>query len=317
MIKKRKVGIVGAGAVGATAAFSLTMTGSCREIILYDINPDIAIGKAIDIAQAAPYSPQGTIISAAESPSEMKDCDIVVVTAGVPRKGDMTREDLLMINAKIIAEVVDNIKKHSPNAIILCVANPLDVMTYAIHRLTGWDRNRIIGMAGALDSARMAYQMHKKVGFGAGQARAIVIGDHGENMIPYPQIAAVGGIPLNQLLGKTDIEDIVEKTKKGGAEIVKHLKTSGYYAPGRAVAVMVEAILDDSRIVLPSSVMLDGEYGHHDVTVGVPVVLGSRGVERIIELELDEETKKKFQASVDSIKEGIAVLEKNSFFDRD
>ncbi|PHS31741.1 MAG: malate dehydrogenase [Sulfurovum sp.] len=314
MLRKRKVGIVGAGAVGATAAFALTMTGSCREIVLYDIVPDVAIGKAIDIAQAAPYSPQGTIISAAESPSDMTECDIVVITAGVPRKGDMTRADLLMINAKIITDVVKNIKKYSPDAIIICVANPLDVMTYVVHQLTGWDRNRIIGMAGALDGARMAYQIQKKVGFGSGQVRAIVLGDHGENMIPYPQISAVGGVPLDQLLSKSDMDDIVQKTKTGGAEIVSHLKTSGYYAPGRAVAVMVEAILDDTRIVLPSSVLLDGEYGYKDVTLGVPVVLGSKGVEKIIELELNDETKAKLDISVQSIKDGIDILKENSFF---
>lgn len=314
MLRKRKVGIVGAGAVGATAAFALTMTGSCREIVLYDIVPDVAIGKAIDIAQAAPYSPQGTIVSAAESPSDMKDCDIVVITAGVPRKGDMTRADLLMINAKIITDVVNNIKKYSPDAIIICVANPLDVMTYVVHQLTGWDRNRIIGMAGALDGARMAYQIHKKVGFGSGQVRAIVLGDHGENMIPYPKISAVGGVPLDQLLSKSEMDDIIQKTKTGGAEIVSHLKTSGYYAPGRAVAVMVEAILDDTRIVLPSSVLLDGEYGYKDVTLGVPVVLGSKGIEKIIELNVDSETKAKLDISVQSIKEGIDILKENNFF---
>jgi len=313
-MKKRKVGIVGAGAVGATAAFALTMTGSCSEIVLYDIVPDVAIGKAIDIAQAAPYSPQGTIVSAAQTPADMKECDIVVITAGVPRKGDMTRADLLMINAKIITEVVENIKKYSPNAIIICVANPLDVMTYVVHKLTGWDRNRIIGMAGALDGARMAYQIQKKVGFGSGQTRAMVIGDHGENMIPYPQIATVGGVPLNQLLGKTDLEEVIQKTKTGGAEIVGHLKTSGYYAPGRAVAVMVEAILNDSRIVLSSSVLLDGEYGYKDVTLGVPVVLGSNGAEKIIELELDDATKTKLDTSVASIQEGIDILKENNFF---
>jgi len=313
-MKKRKVGIVGAGAVGATAAFALTMTGSCSEIVLYDIVPDVAIGKAIDIAQAAPYSPQGTIVSAAQTPADMKECDIVVITAGVPRKGDMTRADLLMINAKIITEVVENIKKYSPNAIIICVANPLDVMTYVVHKLTGWDRNRIIGMAGALDGARMAYQIQKKVGFGSGQTRAMVIGDHGEHMIPYPQIATVGGVPLNQLLGKTDLEEVIQKTKTGGAEIVGHLKTSGYYAPGRAVAVMVEAILNDSRIVLSSSVLLDGEYGYKDVTLGVPVVLGSNGVEKIIELELDDATKTKLDTSVASIQEGIDILKENNLF---
>lgn len=314
MLRKRKVGIVGAGAVGATAAFALTMTGSCREIMLYDIVPDIAIGKAIDIAQAAPYSPQGTIVTAAESPSDMTECDIVVITAGVPRKGDMTRADLLMINAKIITDVVNNIKNYSPNAIIICVANPLDVMTYVVHKLTGWDRNRIIGMAGALDGARMAYQIQKKVGFGSGQVRAIVLGDHGENMIPYPQISAVGGVPLDQLLSKSDMDEIVQKTKTGGAEIVSHLKTSGYYAPGRAVAVMVEAILDDTRIVLPSSVLLNGEYGYNDVTLGVPVVLGSKGIEKIIELEVDNETKAKLDISVQSITEGIDILKENNLF---
>jgi malate dehydrogenase len=310
----RKVGIVGAGAVGATAAYSLAMMGTCHEIVLYDIVPDVAIGKAIDIGQATSYSPRGTIVTAAETPSEMKDCDIVVVTAGVPRKGDMTRADLLNINAKIITDVTDNIKKYSPNAIILCVANPLDVMTYVIHKLTGWERNRIIGMSGALDGARMSYQIQKKVGYGSGQVRAIVIGDHGEKMIPYPEISAVGGVPLDQIIGKTDMEDVIQKTKFGGAEIVKHLKTSGYYAPGRAISVMVEAILDDSRIVMPSSVLLDGEYGYKDVTLSVPVVLGAKGVEKIIELELDDKMKEKVAISVDSIQSNINILKDEGFF---
>jgi len=170
-------------------------------------------------------------------------------------------------------------------------------------------------MAGALDISRMAYQINKKVGFGPGQTRAIVIGDHGENMIPLPEISAVGGIPLSQLIGKNDMDDIIQKTKEGGAEIVKHLGTSAYYAPGRAITVVVQAILDDSRIVIPSSVMLQGEYGCKDVSVGVPIVLGANGCEKIIELELDIETKNKFLTSVASIKEGIAILEKNKFFD--
>lgn len=310
----RKVGIVGAGAVGATAAYSLVMMGTCHEVVLYDIFPDVAIGKAIDIGQAAIYSPRGTIVTAAEKPEDMKDCDIVVITAGVPRKKDMTRADLLMINAKIVTEVVENVKKHSPNAIILCVSNPLDVMTYVIHQLTGWDRNRIIGMAGALDGARMAYQIQQKVGFGSGLTRALVLGDHGQNMIPYPEISAVGGIPLDQLVGASDMEEIKEKTKEGGAEIVKYLKTSGYHAPGRSIAVMVEAILDDSRIVMPSSVLLDGEYGYKDITLGVPVVLGADGVHEIIELKLDDDMKAKLDVSVNSIQEGIDVLKTEGFF---
>ena len=312
----RKVGIVGAGAVGATAAYSLVMMGTCHEVMLYDIVPDIAKGKAIDIGQAAIYSPRGTIVTAAEKPEDMKNCDIVVITAGVPRKKDMTRADLLMINAKIVTQVVDDVKKYSPDAIILCVSNPLDIMTYVIHKLTGWEKNRILGMAGALDGARMAYQIQQKVGFGSGSTRALVLGDHGQNMIPYPEISAVGGVPLNQLISPEDMEDIKEKTRNGGAEIVKYLKTSGYYAPGRSIAVMVEAILDDSRIVMPSSVLLEGEYGYNDVTLGVPVILGAKGVHEIIEIQLDEKMKSKLDISVKSIKEGINILKDEGFFNK-
>jgi malate dehydrogenase len=309
----RRVGIIGAGFVGATAAYSLALMGTCHEVILYDIVTDVAIGKAIDIGQSTNYSPQGTIIRAAIKPEDVKDCDIVVITAGVPRKPGMTRADLLNINAKIIKEVTGNIIKYSPEAVILCVSNPLDVMTYLIYKLTGWERNRVLGMAGALDASRMAYQIHKKVGFGSSQIKAMVIGDHGLNMIPYPEISNVGGVPLRQLASKEDMEDISVKTKEGGAEIVKHLGTSAYYAPGRAISVMVEAILDDSRIVMPTSVVLDGEYGYKDVTVGVPIVLGAKGVQEIIELELDDEMKKKFDVSVNSIRENIEILKESGF----
>ena len=311
----RKVGIVGAGFVGATAAYTLVMQGTCHEVVLYDIATDVAKGKAIDIGQATNYSPRGTIVTAAEDPSGLSGCDIVVITAGVPRRSEMTRADLLMINAKIMKEVVGNIQKYSPDAIILCVSNPLDVMSYVIHKMTGWDRRRIIGMAGALDGARMAYQIHKKVGYGSGQIRSMIIGDHGQHMIPMPEISAVGGVPLKQLISNKDMQEIIEKTKEGGAEIVKYLGTSAYYAPGRSIAVMIEAILDDSRIVMPSSVLLEGEYGYHDVTVGVPIVLGANGIEEIIELDLNEETKAKFKTSVESIREGIDILIKNNFFD--
>ncbi len=310
----RKVGIVGAGFVGATAAYSLALLGACHEVVLYDINTDLAKGKAIDIGQSTCYSSHGTIVSAAQTAEDLKGCDIIVITAGVPRKDGMTRADLLMINAKIMKDVVGNIMKYSPEAIILCVSNPLDIMTYVIHKMTGWNRNRIIGMAGALDGARMAYQIHKVVGYGAGQIRGMLIGDHGQNMIPLPHISAVGGVPLDQIVSNEDMQGIIERTKDGGAEIVKHLGTSAYYAPGRAISVMVEAILDDSRIVMPSCVMLDGEYGYKNITVGVPVILGSGGVKKIIELNLDNETKAKFKISVDSIQDGIDILENEGFF---
>jgi len=310
----RKVGIIGAGAVGATAAYSLSMMGTCKEIILFDIAEGVAQGKAIDIAQSTQYAAQPTIITAAQTPAEVKDCDVVIITAGVPRKGDMTREDLLLINAKIIKSVIEDVKVYSPNAIIICVSNPLDVMTYVIHRLTGWDRKRIIGLSGALDGSRMAYQIYKKLGYGAGQTGKLVIGDHGQHMIPLPQKVKVGLLPTSDLLSDEEFDEIIERTKNGGAEIVKYLGTSGYYGPGRAIAFMVESILDDSQAVVSSSVLLDGEYGYSDVTVGVPVVLGANGVEKIIEMTLNTTIRKKFKLSVESIREGIDILEENGFF---
>jgi len=311
----RKVGIVGAGAVGATAAYTLAMMGTCDEIVLFDIAEGVAQGKAIDIAQATYYAPQDTLITAAQEASDMKDCDIVVVTAGVPRKGDMTRADLLMINAKIIKQVVTNIMENSPNAIIISVSNPLDVMTYVIKKITGWSNNRIVGLAGALDGSRMAYQIKRLTGLSNRQTGSLVIGDHGENMIPLPQKVHVGDVPLTELIDKSEMEGIIERTRFGGAEIVKHLGTSGYYGPGRAISYMVEAILNDNKSVVSSSVILDGEYGYDNVAVGVPVVLGKNGVERIIELDLDAETKEKFAVSVASIKDGIKILEDNNFFE--
>ncbi|MCB4759523.1 MAG: malate dehydrogenase [Sulfurovum sp.] len=309
-----KVGIIGVGAVGATAAYSLSMMGMCGEIVLFDITKGVARGKAIDIAQSAYYAPNNTIITAAETPAEISNCDIVVITAGVPRKGDMTREDLLMINAKIIKSVVKDVMKYSPDAIIICVSNPLDVMSYIIHKITGWERNRIIGLSGALDGARMAYQIYKKLGYGMGQIGTLVIGDHGENMIPLPQKVQVESINISELLSKEEMAQIIERTKNGGAEIVEHLGTSGYYGPGRAIAHMIEAILNDAKVVVSSSVLLDGEYGYRDVSVGVPIMLGKNGVEQIIEMVLDKEIVAKFKISIDGIKNSINILKKNQFF---
>jgi len=309
-----RVAIVGAGAVGASCAYALALNGSCNEIILYDIVPDIAIGKAMDIAQSTHYSPKAVNIRAVTEPSEIKDCDIVVITAGVPRKKDMSRADLLKINAGIVKEVALNIKKYSPNAIIISVSNPLDVMNYVVHRVTGWDRSRVIGMSGALDGARMAYEIYKKIGFGATQITAMVIGEHGKYMIPYPKMSHVDGININSLLGPDEIEEIVENTKNGGVNIVKHLKTSAYYAPGRAIAIMVEAILNNEDKVIASSVVLEGEYGYSGVSIGVPIMLGYNGVKTIFEMPLEKDIEIQFDLAVKSVKENIAILEKENFF---
>jgi malate dehydrogenase len=310
----RKVGIVGAGAVGATAAYTLAMMGMCEEIVLYDINQDIAIGKAIDIEQATIYANKTTKITGATDASDLSHCEVVVVTAGVPRKDGMTREDLLIINAKIIKDVVEKIVKYAPNSKIICVANPLDVMTYLIHKLTSWDSQRIIGMAGALDSSRMAYEINKITNYGSTKINAMVLGDHGENMIPCAEFSNIGGIALDKLITEKEMETIIERTKNGGATIVKHLGTSAYYAPARAIAVMVEAILDNNQIVMPCSTLLNNKYKNDDVTVGIPVVLGKNGIEQIIEVELNEALQTKFDNSVISIKSGINILKDNNFF---
>ncbi|MDC0933084.1 malate dehydrogenase [Arcobacteraceae bacterium] len=313
-MSNRKIGIIGAGAVGATAAYTLGMIGTCDEIVLYDINQDVAIGKAIDIEQSTIYSKKITKITGARDASDLSGCEVVVITAGVPRKEGMTREDLLVINAKIIKDVVEKIVKYSPNSKIICVANPLDVMTYLIHKLTSWDSSRIIGMAGALDTSRMAYEINKFTNYGSTDINAMVIGDHGENMIPCPQLSNIGGINLESLISEENMKDIISRTKNGGATIVKHLGTSAYYAPARGIAVMVEAILDDNKIVIPSSVLLNNEYGYSDVTVGVPVVLGKNGIEKIIEIDMNDELQEKFSNSVNTVKNGIDILKQNNFF---
>jgi malate dehydrogenase len=312
-INNTKVAIVGAGAVGATAGYNLAMMGICSEIVLYDINIDIAIGKAIDISQATAYAKKRTKVIGAKDPSQLDNCDIVIITAGVPRKDGMTREDLLMINTKIMQDVVQKVMQYSPNAIIVCVSNPLDVMSYVVHKLTNWSRNRIIGMAGALDSARMSYEIDKVTNFGGAKINAMVIGDHGENMIPATTLSTIGSLPLDTLVTQEDMKQIIQNTKNGGAKIVKHLGTSAYYAPAMAIAAMVEAILTDSKTIFPSSALLDGEYGYSNVSIGVPVVLGKNGIEKIIEIELNDNLKESFDISVKTIKDSIKILEDKQF----
>jgi len=313
-MNRGKVGIIGAGFVGASTAYTLAMLGIAREIVLYDIVADVAIGKAIDIGQATNFSSKSTVVNYAIEPKDMVGCDIVVVTAGVPRKDGMSRSDLLMINAKIVKEITNNINRYSPEAIIICVSNPLDVMTYLMHHISGLGRDRVIGMAGALDGARMAHYIAQKSSVNSSKIDAMVLGEHGDNMTPYIKGSSISGIPISQFIGASDIEDIVEDTKKGGATIVQHLGTSAYYAPARAISAMVEAILDDSKMIISSSVVLDGEYGYKDTTLGVPVILGRNGVEEIIELDLDSDTKAKLDKSVSSIQENIEILKSNAIF---
>ncbi len=314
-MKGSRVGIVGAGNVGATVAYSLAMRGVCHEIILRDNKIERARGMALDMSQAANAARQHTVVSIAEDMSELTDCDVIVITAGSPRLPGMSRDDLLMINAKIMKEVVNDIKKYSPDAILVPVSNPLDAMVYTAIKETGWDRRRVIGMAGILDSARMAHFIYEKVGYGAGQIRASVMGGHGDDMVPLPRFSTIAGVPLTDLLSDDEIEEIVEKTRNGGAEIVKYLQTgSAYYAPAKAASIMVEAILKDTKQIFPCAVMLEGEYGYKDVVSGVPVALGARGVEKLIEISLNEKQTAQFAKSCASVQDLIDTLNKNNFF---
>jgi len=311
----KRVGIVGAGNVGATVAYSLAMLGSCHKIILRDNKIDVARGKALDISQAASAIRSHTVVSVAEEMSDLTNCDVVVVTAGSPRLPGMSRDDLLMINAKITKEVIQGIAKYSPNAIIIMVSNPLDAMTYVALKESGFDRSRVIGMAGILDSSRMAAFIQEKLGYGGGQIRASVMGGHGDDMVPLPRYSTVAGVPLSDVLSDDEIEEIVTRTRNGGAEIVGHLKTgSAYYAPAKSTAIMVEAILKDTKQIHPCAVYLEGEYGYKDVVCGVPVMLGANGAEKIIEVTLNDKEKEMFKNSCSSVQELIDSLNKNNFF---
>lgn len=316
MVKGKRVGIVGAGNVGSTIAYSLAMLGSCHEIILRDNKIEIAKGKALDMSQAAAAVRSHSTVKVAETMADLTDCDVVVITAGSPRLPGMSRDDLLMINAKVTREVIEGVAKYSPNAIVIMVSNPLDAMTYVALRESGFDRSRVIGMAGVLDSARMAAFIQEKLGYGGGQIRASVMGGHGDDMVPLPRYSTVAGVPLTDVLSHEEIDEIVQRTRKGGAEIVALLQTgSAYYAPAKATAIMVEAILKDTKQIHPCAVYLEGEYGFSDVVSGVPVMLGANGAEKIIEVTLNESEKAMFAASCKSVQGLIDTLNNNKFFE--
>jgi len=316
MNQGKRVGIVGAGNVGATVAYSLAMLGSCHEIILRDNKIDVAKGKALDMSQAAAAVRSHTVVSVAETMEQLTDCDVVVVTAGSPRLPGMSRDDLLMINAKITKEVVSGIAKYSPDAIIIMVSNPLDAMTYVALKESGFERSRVLGMAGILDSSRMASFIQEKLGYGGGQIRASVMGGHGDDMVPLPRYSTVAGVPLSDLLTETEIDEIVDRTRHGGAEIVGYLKTgSAYYAPAKSTAIMVEAILKDTKQIHPCAVYLEGEYGYSDVVSGVPVMIGANGAEKIIEVTLDDKEKAMFARSCNSVQTLIDTLNEHKFFE--
>ena len=314
----KKVTVIGTGNVGSTVAFILAMNGACHEVVLRGRNIDKAKGKALDMSQAVNAGRQHTIVRAAEKPEDITGSDIVVVTAGAPRSPGMSRDDLLLKNAKIVQNYSREIKKFAPDSIIIVVANPLDAMTYVALKESGFAREKVLGMAGVLDSARMAHFVYEVLGYGAGQIRATVMGGHGDTMVPLTKFTTVAGVPIDDLLDPEDIGEIVRKTKNGGAEIVELLKDgSAYYAPAKSTAVMVESILKDTKQIHSCAVYLKGEYGQSDIVSGVPVMMGADGVEKIItEMVLKPMQIDKFNKSVASVREMVDKLYELKFFEK-
>ncbi len=311
-----KVTVIGTGNFGSTVAFILAMRGSCHEVVLRGRNINIAKGKALDMSQASNAAREHTIVRAAEGPKDMAGSQIVVITAGAPRTPGMSRDDLLSKNAGIVKNYALEIKKYAPEAIVIVVSNPLDVMAYVVHKYTQFPRERIIGMAGILDSARMAHFIYEKLGYGAGQIRATIMGGHGDTMVPLPKFTTVAGVPISDLLDSEEIAEIVKKTRDGGAEIVNLLGSgSAYYAPAKSTAVMVDAILKDTNQIHSCAVMLQGEYGYHDIVSGVPVMIGAQGAQKIIEMTLNDLQKTRFKNSVASVQNMVNALCEDDFFE--
>jgi len=308
-----KVTVVGAGNVGATCADVLAYREIAEQIVLVDIKEGIAEGKALDIWQKAPINQYDSrTVGSTNDYTKTANSDVIVITSGLPRKPGMTRDDLIETNAGIVKSVTESVVKHSPNAIIIVVSNPLDVMTYQAHITSGFSRNKVIGMAGILDTARYRAFIAEELNISSKEIQAILMGGHGDTMVPLPRYTTVAGIPVTELIGKEKLDAIIERTKFGGGELVKLMGTSAWYAPGSAAAQMVEAILKNQRRVFPVCIKLVGEYGIDDCYLGVPVILGRNGVEEVIELDLNVEEKAMLEVSRGHVKEVMSVLDKIS-----
>ena len=305
-----KVTVVGAGNVGATCADVLAYREIAEEIVLIDIKEGFAEGKALDIWQKAPINQYDSrTIGTTGDYSKTANSDVVVITSGLPRKPGMTRDDLIETNAGIVKMVTENVVKYSPNAIIIVVSNPLDVMTYQAHLTSKLPRNKVIGMAGILDTARYRAFLAEELNISGKEIQAILMGGHGDTMVPLPRYTTVAGLPVTELIAKDKLDAIIERTKFGGGELVKLMGTSAWYAPGAAAAQMVEAILKNQRRVFPVCIKLEGEYGIDDCYLGVPVILGKNGVEKVLELDLNAEEKALLETSRGHVKEVMSVLD--------
>jgi len=307
-LMRKKITIVGSGNVGATAAHWMA-SKELGDVVLIDIIPGVPQGKGLDLLEAMPIEKRDSFVLGTEDYKDTANSDIVVITAGIPRKPGMSRDDLLNTNYKIMQDVVGKVVTHSPNSILIVVSNPLDAMAQAAYKISGFSRNRVIGMAGVLDSARFRAFIAMELGVSVENVTAFVLGGHGDTMVPLPRYSTVAGVPITELMEKSTIERLVQRTRDGGAEIVKYLKTgSAYYAPSAAVTEMVEAIIKDKKKILPCAAYLEGEYGIHGLFVGVPCKLGSRGIEDVWEIRLTDEEMAALKKSADSVKELVAVV---------
>jgi malate dehydrogenase len=310
-MRRAKISVIGAGNVGATCAHWCA-AGELGDIVLLDIPQagDMPAGKALDLMQSSPIMGFDANIVGTNSYADTSDSDVIVVTAGIPRKPGMSRDDLLSTNAKIITSVAKEIKATSPDAVVIVVSNPLDAMVQQMFRVTGFDAAKVVGQAGVLDTARYRTFLAMELGVSVEDISALLMGGHGDTMVPIPSCTSVGGIPVTQLIGADRLEEIVDRTRKGGAEIVSLLKTgSAYYAPAAACAQMVEAVVRDKKRVIPVAAFCQDEYGVGGYYVGVPVIMGNGGVEKIIELKLTDEETANFNNSVEAVKQLVASME--------
>ena len=305
---RKKVTIIGAGHVGECTAMYLAEKNIC-DITLIDVIEDMPKGKGLDLCQAGPIRNYETVITGSSDFADMKGSDMVVHTAGVPRKPGMSREDLINTNASIIGSVAEKIKDLCPKAIVVMVANPLDIMTYHCWKKTGFESSRVFGQAGILDSIRFRTFVAWELGVSVTDVQAMVLGGHGDTMVPIPRYTTVSGIPITELIPEDKIQAISDRTRVGGGEIVKLLKTgSAYYAPAAATVEMIDSVLRDRKRVAPCSVLLTGQYGIKDLYIGIPTLLSANGVEKIFELKLDDDELKSLQASAEKYKETLAIL---------
>lgn len=310
---KNKVALYGAGNVGATTAHWLAQM-EIADLVLFDIFGQIGAGKALDLYQSGPALGFDGRITGSNDPAIIEGADIVVVTAGVPRRKDPetgkfpSRDELVKINQDVMEVVAENIKRYAPDSIVVLVTNPLDAMAHVVLHKTGFEPQRVIGQAGALDTARYKTFIADELGVSVEDVHGIVLGGHGDTMVPLPRLTSVAGIPVTELISQEKLDAIIERTRQGGGEIVGLLGYSGYYAPAAGTAIMVESILKDKKRVIPSAIYTQGEYGYHDLFIGLPAVLGRNGVERVIEFELTAEERAMLDHSAEAVRSVVAVL---------